>query len=156
MIEERAIVSRVDDDGVVWVRPYGPESCPKCAKGEGCGGGVLARLIGRRRPEVRVGGSLGPLRGGENVIVGVDEAALMRASLWVYLVPLAGMFLAGAFAHIALEAHDILVAAFGLTGLAGGFALTHLAGRRAAESSLYRPVLVRRFADAASGCMRTV
>lgn len=154
MIEERAIVSRVDDAGGVWVRPYGIESCPKCARGEGCGGGVLARLVGRRRPEVRVGGSLAGLNTGDSVIVGVDESALMRASLWIYLVPLAGMFLAGAFAHAVLQAHDILVAAFGLTGLAAGFLLTHLASRRASGSALYLPVLVRRLADSATACPR--
>ncbi|MEC9363928.1 MAG: SoxR reducing system RseC family protein [Pseudomonadota bacterium] len=155
MIEERAIVSRIDDDGSVWVRPFGPESCPKCAQGQGCGGGVLARLVGRRRPEVRVGGRLGPLQAGDGVIVGVDESALMRASLWIYLAPLAGMFAAGAFAHAVLQAHDILVAAFGLTGLLAGFVATHLAGRRAAGSALYLPVLVRRLGEAATGCART-
>jgi sigma-E factor negative regulatory protein RseC len=155
MIEERAIVSRVDGEGAVWVRPYGVESCPKCAKGEGCGGGVLARLVGRRRPEVRVGGQLGGLHPGDMVVVGVDESALMRASLWIYLVPLVGMFVTGAFAHTVLRAHDILVAAFGLTGLVGGFVLTHLASRRAAGSALYRPVLLRRLADAVAACART-
>lgn len=154
MIEERAIVSRIDDEGSVWVRPFGPESCPKCAQGQGCGGGVLARLVGRRRPEVRVAGHIGTLQAGDGVIVGVDESALMRASLWIYLVPLTGMFAAGAFAHAVLEAHDILVAAFGLTGLVAGFVATHLAGRRAADGGLYVPVLVRRFSEVAAGCAR--
>ncbi|MES0873594.1 SoxR reducing system RseC family protein [Sinimarinibacterium thermocellulolyticum] len=154
MIEERAIVARVDDQGSVWVRPYGVESCPKCARGEGCGGGVLARLLGRRRPEIRVGGRLDGLRAGDAVVVGVEESALMLASLWVYLVPLAGMFLAGAFAHLALKAHDVLVAAFGLTGLVGGFVLTHWAGRRAETVSRYLPVLVRRLPEARADCPR--
>jgi sigma-E factor negative regulatory protein RseC len=153
MIEERAIVSRVGD-GAVWVKPFGVESCPRCAEGRGCGGGVLGRLVGRTRPEVQVGGGISDLRSGETVIVGVEESALMQASLWVYLVPLVGMFTAGAFAHGLLQAHDLLVAAFGLTGLVGGFALTRIAARTAGASARFRPVLLRRAADAESPCAR--
>jgi sigma-E factor negative regulatory protein RseC len=153
VIEERAIVSRVADGGV-WVRPFGVESCQRCAEGRGCGGGVLGRLVGRARPEVQVGGDIAGLRSGDGVIVGVDEAALMQASLWVYLVPLAGMFAAGAFAHGLLQAHDLLVAAFGLTGLVGGFALTRLLAGNASASARFRPVLLRRVADLDSPCAR--
>lgn len=154
MIEEKAIVSRTDGADV-WVRAVGPESCERCAQGRGCGGGVLGRLISRRRPEVRVRGTLDGLRDGDAVIVGVEESVVMRASLWAYMVPLAGMFLAGAFAQLVLEAHDILVAAFGVAGLAGGFALTHLAGRRAAGSLSYQPMLLRRAPVSNAGCARS-
>ena len=154
MIEEKAIVSRLDG-AEVWVRAFGPESCERCAEGRGCGGGVLGRLINRRRPEVRVRGALDGLRNGDAVIVGVEESVVMQASLWVYMVPLAGMFLAGAFAQLVLEAHDILVAAFGLAGLAGGFAATHLAGRRAAGSLSYQPMLLRRAPAPGSACARS-
>lgn len=153
MIEERAIVSRVDG-GVVWVRPFGVESCPRCAEGRGCGGGVLGRLVGRARPEVQVGGGIAGLRSGESVIVGVEESALMQASVWVYLIPLVGMFAAGAFAHALLQAHDLLVAAFGVTGLAGGFALTRVVARRAVSSARFRPVLLRRAVDREAPCAR--
>jgi sigma-E factor negative regulatory protein RseC len=146
VIEERAIVSRIGD-GAVWVKPFGVESCPRCAEGRGCGGGVLGRLVGRARPEVQVGGDIAGLRSGDNVIVGVEESALMQASLWVYLVPLVGMFTAGAFAHGLLQAHDLLVAAFGVTGLIGGFALTRVVARSAGAASRFRPVLLRRAAD---------
>ena len=153
MIEERAIVTQAGDDGV-WVKALGPESCPRCAEGRGCGGGVLGRLVGRRRPALRVDGRIDGLRSGDTVVVGVDEGALMRASAWVYLVPLAGMFSGGAFAHLVLQAHDILVAGFGAAGLVSGFVLTHRAGQRAQTLSGYRPVLLRRDAAAASSCAR--
>lgn len=153
MIEEKAIVTRTDDDAV-WVRALGPETCPRCAEGRGCGGGVLGRLIGRRRPDVLVRGVIPGLRVGDAVIVGIEDGVVMRAALWVYLVPLAGMVLAGAFAQQVLQVHDALVAAFGLVGLAGGFACTHAAGRRAAASPAYRPLLLRRAAARAADCAR--
>ncbi len=154
MIEERAIVSRTAG-AEVWVRAVGPESCPRCAEGRGCGGGVLGRLMGGRRPEVQVSGQLEGLHVGDAVIVGVDEGAVMSASLWVYLVPLCGMLAAGAFAQVVLQAHDLLVAAFGATGLAGGFALTYRVGRRSGAAARYRPVLLRRTSPAGGGaCAR--
>lgn len=153
MIEERAIVSRVAE-GCAWVRAYGPESCPRCAEGRGCGGGVLSRLVGRRRPEVAVQGSVGPLRVGETVIVGIDEGALMQASVWVYLVPLAGMLTLGLFAQLVLAAHDLLVAGFGLAGLVGGFAATRALSLRAESSARYRPVILRRADEHAAICAR--
>lgn len=157
MIEERAIVSRIEqgDSRVqVWVRAFGVESCPKCAEGRGCGGGALAKLVGRRRPEVEVGGTLPQLQVGDTVIVGVDDGAIMRASLWVYLVPLVGMFAAGAFAQQVLQAHDVLVAGFGLAGLVGGFILTAMASQRAALTGHYRPSLLRRDAGSERVCAR--
>jgi sigma-E factor negative regulatory protein RseC len=153
VIEERAIVSRIDEGGT-WVKAFGPESCPRCAEGRGCGGGVLGRLVGRRHSDVCVDGAIRDLRCGETVIVGVDEAALMQASLWVYLVPLVGMFAAGAFAQLVLHAHDLLVAGFGLAGFAGGFAATRAAAQRAAQSARYRLVLLRRDAQTAQVCAR--
>lgn len=153
MIEEKAIVARADDAGV-WVRAFGPETCPRCAEGRGCGGGALGRLVSRRRPEVRVRGAIPGLRPGDTVIVGVEDGVVMRASLWVYLVPLTGMLLAGAFAQLVLEAHDLLVAAFGVVGLVGGFAFTHMAGRRAAASAAYHPLLLRRAAAGGADCAR--
>ncbi|MFP5304465.1 MAG: SoxR reducing system RseC family protein [Gammaproteobacteria bacterium] len=152
MIEERAIVSRTGDDGI-WVRALGPESCPRCAAGRGCGGGVLGRLVSRRRPEIRVNGALAGLRSGDTVVVGVDEGALMRASLWVYLVPLLCMLAAGGVAQLVLQAHDLLVAALGLVGLAGGFALTRLAAGPA-QASLYQPTLLRREPAGTGACAR--
>jgi sigma-E factor negative regulatory protein RseC len=159
MIEERAIVSRIERNqgggrDQIWVRAFGVESCPKCAEGRGCGGGVLARLVGRRRPEVQVGGSLPQLQVGDAVIVGIDDGAIMRASLWVYLVPLAGMFASGAFAQQVLQAHDVLVAGFGLAGLVGGFMLTSMASQRAALTGNYRPALLRRETGVDRVCAR--
>lgn len=116
---------------------------------------MLARLAGRRQTEVCVDGTIRDLRCGETVIVGVDEAALMQASLWVYLVPLAGMFAAGAFAQLLLQAHDLLVAGFGLAGFAGGFAATRAAARRADGSARFRLALLRRDVHAAQVCARS-
>lgn len=151
MLEERAIVSRIET-GRVWVRSAGPQSCPRCAAGEGCGGGVLARLVSRRHPEVETRGTLAGLCAGDGVIVGIDEGALLRASLWAYGAPLAGMLGGALFAAAALQAHDALVAAFAGAGLLAG-----LVGARAASlrgAARWQPALLRRAEPAMAGCVR--
>jgi sigma-E factor negative regulatory protein RseC len=147
MIEERAIV-RVVSDGQVWVQALNPGNCPRCAEGRGCGGGILARLVGSRRPDVPADSSIADLRVGETVVIGISESALIGASLAVYIVPLAAMIGMGAFAHLALDAADILVAAFGLAGLAAGFIWAARFAARDGAAARFRPVVLRRDDDA--------
>ncbi len=104
---------------------------------------MLARLLKRRDAEVEVAGGLEGVSVGEVVIVGLAEAALLRASVWVYLVPVVAMFSLGAFAQGVLGTGDLGSAGFGLVGLAGGFWIT---GRyaRGAQDAEFRPRLLRR------------
>lgn len=153
MIEERAVVSRLDG-GTVWVKAFGPGVCPRCAQGQGCGGGIFSKLIGMQRPEVPVRTQVQNLSAGDTVIVALDEAVLMRASLSVYLAPLAGMFVLGAFAQLVLKTHDLLVAGFGIAGLAAGFLWTRMHSQRAESSARYRPLILRKDSSVNASCAR--
>lgn len=143
MIEARAIVRELRDDGVR-VAPLNPGNCPRCAEGRGCGGGILARLTQRRRPDLWIAGRYPELAVGDVVVLGIDEGAVLSASLWAYLVPLLAMLALGAFADRVLEASQALVLLFGAAGLAGGLLLTARRARRAAGDPRFRPVLLRR------------
>lgn len=94
------------------------------------------------------------LSAGDGVIVGIDDGAVLSASVWAYLVPLLGMFAAGTFAHQVLEAHDALVAAFGIAGLLGGMAVTAAVSQRAVAAGGYRLSLLRRDPQAGEICGR--
>ncbi len=142
MIEEKALVSSVDGEQIR-VKAFGAASCPRCAAGQGCGGGVLARLLKRRDAEVMVAGNLDGLRIGDTVVIGLAESALLRASLWVYLLPVLTMFLLAAVAQTVLGAGDGGVAAAGLTGLAAGFWLTRIYAQTVPLAE-FRPQLLRR------------
>lgn len=152
MIEERAVVSRVED-GQVWVRPFGVESCARCREGRGCGGGVIGRLVSRRRPDVPVQLRQAVPQVGDVVIVGVEERAVMQAALAVYALPILTLLAAGGFAHQVLQAHELLVAAFGALGLIGGFVLTHRVGQSMALRPGFSPALLR-LAPAGTDCGR--
>lgn len=153
MIEERAIVRRVAD-GDVRIQALNPGNCPRCAEGRGCGGGILSKLVSRKRPDVRVESRVADLRVGELVVVGIDEAALLSASIWVYLVPLGAMLLAGGIAQQWLRAPDLIVMAFGIAGLALGLAWLRRQSARAGEQARFRPVILRREADGGDHCAR--
>lgn len=143
MIEEQAVITRVDAVGV-WVRTLGTVACSRCAEGQGCERGGLARLMASHQVEMRVRAETGPFREGEHVMVGIDERAVMHAAVVVYLVPLVAMLLLGAFAHQALEAGDPLVAAFGLTGLVAGFCGSRRYAAARQGDARFEPRILRR------------
>lgn len=153
MIEERATVEKVADSEI-WVRAINPGNCPKCDAGEGCGGGILAKLVKTQRGALRVRSQISALNVGETVIIGLDEAALVSASITVYLVPLLFMFAFGAFAQLALQTADLLVAAFSFCGLALGFWFVAARSRREGTVERYQPVILRRDTQSSETCPR--
>lgn len=146
MIEEHGRVLTVHD-GYVWVETQRRSSCDKCSVNAGCGTSVLSRVLGQRRTRVRALDTLGA-KAGEEVVVGVEDAMLLRSSLAAYLVPLLGLLLgamcgrglAATFA-VSQEGGSILCA---LAGLAAGIVWLSYHSRRTAHDSRYQPVVLRR------------
>ena len=101
-------------------------ACPRCAAGKGCGAGLLG---GSRHPallEVRLSPQL-CVNEGDEVRLTLEPAHLLRASLLVYGLPLAGMVLALVVAWLlARPLSDPAAVAWAVSGLAAGF----FAGRR--------------------------
>lgn len=150
MLEEQARVVRVDA-GEVWVETRRQSTCSGCAASAGCGSGVLAQVLGRRNPLVRVLSSQS-LQPGDEVLIGIQESALIQASLAVYLLPLVLMLvgaLAGVYAHnqglVDGEWLSVLLAALGfLVGLRWLVGFT----RRIRLDPRFQPVVLRRLAPA--------
>jgi sigma-E factor negative regulatory protein RseC len=147
MIEEYGQVIRVEE-GYAWVETRQPSACGTCAAGEGCGTSVLAGVLGRRKAAVRVADRIGVVAG-DRVVIGVPESSLVRGSLAVYAVPLAGLFL-GALTGQYLGSGWF--AQYGeLSSLLGGGAgfvcalawLRHFS-RATSRDDRYQPVLLRR------------
>lgn len=146
MIEETGRVIEVRD-GYAWVECVPASGCGSCAAGRGCATAVLAGVLGRRRAPLRVANRLGASVG-DQVVIGISESGMLRGSLAVYAVPLAGL-LGGAVAGHYLAA----VAATGypelasILGAAAGFwaALAWLKrfSQASATDGRYQPVLLR-------------
>lgn len=144
MMTERARVVAVDAEAC-WVEVIASSGCGACASGQGCGGGVIARLRGQRLQHLRVelSGALSPSVD-DTVEIGVREHGLLRASVLAYVVPLAGL-LAGAVLGERLAAAAVAQAC-SMAGAAAGFVFASFAARAVARhprSGIGEPVLLR-------------
>lgn len=149
MIEERAEVVSIEN-GNVWVETQRRSACAQCAVNSGCGTAVIGKVIGNKRSRVRV---LNPkdtkVSIGDEIVVGIDEQALVRGSLMIYVVPLISLFLFGFLGEVLSEQlnvyiPDVLPIIFGLSGLVVGFYLVKIFSRDIRGDIRYQPVLLHR------------
>ena len=124
MIEEKALIVEIKND-VAWVETQRQSTCSSCQVQKGCGTSVLHKVLGQKRTRLQV---LNPkhFQVGDEVVLGLQESALIKGSLMIYALPLVFMF---GFAMLGYgvfflyelaytEGYKIL---FSLSGLAGGF-----------------------------------
>lgn len=141
MIEAVATVREVDGPRVL-VEVQRRGACGGCESSGSCGTSALGKWLARGTSQLRLRTSL-PVRAGEAVVIGLEEAALLRASLLLYLLPVLCL-IAGALGGAALAgtgAGDWLAVLGGALGLAGGLLLSRA---RAAALPDAGVVLLRR------------
>ncbi len=150
MIEEHAQVVALDQNNEVWVETQRRSACGQCAANKGCGTATLAKVLGNKRSQVR---ALNPkstqVSVGDEVIIGINEQALVRGSLAVYAVPLLTLFVFGFLGQLLsvqllMTNQDILPIVLGLIGLLLGFAWVRRFTRVIIDDDRYQPVLIRR------------
>jgi len=152
MIEETAHVVAVDPQGV-WVETQRQSACGQCAARKGCGTAVLGKVLGKKRSRVLVANpGQAPVRVGDQVLIGIDESALVRGSMAVYLVPLLSFFLFGVLgqtlAHqLMMDSGEGLSIISSLLGLLLGFLW---ARRYARGDQRYQPVILANATPAVS------
>ena len=144
LITERARVLRVVD-GVAWVQCESQAGCARCAAGQGCGGGLFAKLLRGRLQELPVvlphGRERDPLAG-EWLLIGLSTSAVQSASMLMYGLPLAGLLL-GAVAGSALLANDLVALLGGMAGMVAGLLLARGRAGRIADGGRLQPVMLR-------------
>lgn len=149
MLEETGTVMAVKH-GQVLVETSARSACSHCTS-QGCTTAVLGRLFGVRRNRVRLANTL-HAQIGDRVVIGVPDDVLVRASLLVYLAPLASMMLAVAAADgagLGLGAQIGAAAA----GLAGGLLLVGRVGESNMSRRRYRMRLLRKVPPIAVGAL---
>lgn len=142
MITERARVLRVAGD-TAWVQCESQAGCARCAAGEGCGGGLFARLLRGRLQElpVALAGS-DVVHAGDGVLIGLSTSAVQRASFLMYGLPLLALILGSLAGDFALG-NDAAALLGGVIAAAGAFAYArHRAVRDFGDGRL-QPVLLR-------------
>lgn len=150
MIEERALVLSCDR-GEALVQTEQRSACSGCGARTGCGTSLLARVFGHKPARLRVANPIAA-EPGERVIVGLSERGLVRASMLLYVLPLAGMLL-GALGgelmvhRLGLGGGEALSILGGLLGLISGLGLARNFSRSERTNELTRAVILRRAAE---------
>ena len=123
-----------------WVQTIRQSACESCSARTGCGQRVLASASGGRANQVLVENSI-RAGVGDEVTIGIDEQALLAASLVVYALPLLLMVLASILGHQLSGGSDLWAMAGAVIGLIVGF----IGGRSVqnGRSDLYQPRLLR-------------
>ena len=86
MIVEQARVVEIAGNSV-WVETQRKTVCGNCVASKGCGTGTLSKLFKIRSPRLRVTGTP-DVRTGDEVVIGIDEHAIVRGAFAVYTYPL--------------------------------------------------------------------
>ncbi len=147
MLEETGLVVDIDGEFAL-IESERTSTCGACSVRKGCGTGAIAKFLGRRRMQLRVYNRINA-GVGDYVVIGISESGLVRGSLAVYAVPLAGLFaggLAGHFAgpYLAAVSVDLLAIAGALTGFVAGLAWLKRFSRVTAADEAFQPVVLRR------------
>ncbi len=142
MIEEKGWVVDLEG-GFALIETERKSACESCAVKRGCGTGTLSKVLGKKSSRLKVLNSVGA-RVDDEVVIGLDETALVKGSLAVYIVPLLSMFLsAGVAQWLFASRGEGVVIGFALIGLLGGFFWVRHFSRRIAYDARYQPVILR-------------
>ncbi|MEQ1602437.1 MAG: SoxR reducing system RseC family protein [Methylophilaceae bacterium] len=145
MIEENAIVVDLEND-MAMLEVIRRTPCGLCGQTRGCGISLWGRLFGHRNNVFKAINRVNA-RIGDNVIVGINEQALLMSALTLYGIPLLTT-LAGALVGAAFPGENSLLAdrhaAFGaLAGLVAGLLWLKVHSSGLGLNSNYQPVILR-------------
>ncbi|WP_286237120.1 SoxR reducing system RseC family protein [Neptuniibacter halophilus] len=142
MIQENGKVVQVDAHGI-WVETQRQSACASCAARNGCGQKLLASVGEGKRFIFRVNNPEQlQVRTDDQVMVGIEEGAFMKATLFIYLVPLLALFI-GAVVADALFGNELAIIAMAFAFLLTGFLLVRYGSATLFRSCRYQPVLMK-------------
>ena len=146
MIEQTAQVVAVEGESA-WVEAERKSACGGCEAKAGCGTGSLAKAFGTRANRMKVINTV-DAQPGDTVVIGIEESALVRGSVAVYLVPLLTLLGGGIFGEFMAERLGVALQVGGVTGgLIGlGIGLLWLRSytRGIENDPRYQPVTLKR------------
>ena len=137
--EEGRIVAT--DDHYAWVLTYRESACQSCSARSGCGNRVLRKLGGSEAQQIKVFKSL-DVAVGDEVLVGIAEEGLMRASLLVYLLPLTLLVIFSAIADTIFVFSEVSIVLAGFSGLLTGFFIVKILSSKLSCNPVYHPQLL--------------
>jgi len=142
MIEESAQITRVTSSGA-WVEVNRKSACAACSAQAGCGQKRLVDWLPTKQVEVFVENPLSLiLSPGQVVTLGLEEGALLRASVLIYLTPLLGLIGFSLILNL-LDFSETFQILGSILGLTLGFFVTRIVSVRRLALGDFRPHLLR-------------
>ncbi|PVV24819.1 MAG: hypothetical protein B6D79_10270 [gamma proteobacterium symbiont of Ctena orbiculata] len=139
MLEETARVIDVKD-GMLLAETESRSGCNHCSTSSSCTTSVVAKLFGVKRNRLVMVNSLGA-KPGDQVLIGIPDVRLVRASVMAYLVPLLLMLGFTALGD-GIGLATIWLSLLALCGLACGFFIVYRV-TRGWSSQRYKPRLLK-------------
>lgn len=121
MIEEQAVITK-QQDGFVTLEIERASACALCGQKRGCGNATWGKLLGHDQHSVAVKNTL-DAKVGDLVMVGLEEKVVLNAAMFLYAIPLAGLFIGALIMHWTLTTDLSVMIGAGI-GLAVGLAVT--------------------------------
>jgi len=147
MIETEAVVVKIEH-AVAYVQAERKSSCSGCSESS-CGTSVLANFFGQKAPLYRASNEVGA-KVGDRVVVGMNESALFKGTLLLYLFPLLLLFVgavAGSALAVSADVKDGYSVAGAFIGLAAGFIGLKLLSSKVGLGRQFQPVILSRMVD---------
>jgi len=146
MLKEHGIVVEVNDQFAI-VQTQASNSCGQCAANKGCGTASLAAVLGQKVTQVKVLNHKGA-KVGQQVVIGLEEPALLKSSLALYLLPILSMFVAAIgydmlVASVQLPQSEILTILAALVGLLAGLKWAKRLMGKMSEDRRYQPIILQ-------------
>lgn len=152
MIEERAVILTLDNvsgnnnfNQTATLEIERKTACGLCGQTRGCGNSIWGKLFAHQSTAFKAQNRINA-KVGDSVIVGINEKALLKSAMLLYLLPLATMLIGAILAKqfIATELSAMLGAAAGL-GLGFLWVKGHTMSN--AYFKLQQPVILRLATD---------
>lgn len=147
MIETEAVVVKIEH-AVAYVQAERKSSCSGCSESS-CGTSVLAKFFGQKMPLYRASNEVGA-KVGDRVVVGMNESALFKGTLLLYLFPLLLLFagaVAGSALAVAADVKDGYSVAGAFIGLGAGFLGLKFLSSKMGLGRQFQPVILSRMVE---------
>lgn len=122
MLEERAVILAVEQDvdgqSIARLEITRKTACGLCGQTRGCGNSLWGKIFAHKSGSFMAQNAI-RAQVGDGVIVGIDESAVMKSALLLYMLPLAVMFAAAILAS-GLTTSPLAVLLAAVAGLALG------------------------------------
>lgn len=148
MIEERAVILSLDNasgDSTATLEIERKTACGLCGQTRGCGNSIWGKLFAHQSTAFKAQNRINA-KVGDSVVVGINERALLKSAVLLYMLPLATMLIGAILAKqlVTTEVSAMLGAAAGLV-----LGLLWVKGHTVSSSyfKLQQPVILRLATD---------